>query len=235
MQRGPRTAPFDDVMERGYLLAAYDKAATLGTAAVHPEEPLRSIAVATKAGWVVRFGKLDKQRNSFLVSYEALPEQGGYRAVAVEPPRIERGFTAAAARAVELTTAGPHQSRAVVPSPDGNLFVYSYPAVTRSAEAFIGPDLRQLVSSDGNTVLATRVMHATETRLEVEVGGTRSASVVHRHRNEELEDTDVAFSIEYGMGQFVILPSKAAIMVNEFGVPHQFTEAEMRDLLNRKQ
>jgi hypothetical protein len=202
-----RTAPYNDSMDRGYLLAAYDQAAFKATDAVlalHPPQAKRRyIAVQNGGRWVVRFGELDAERENFVVSYEAKQDRdGSYTAKAIDPPWQERGFTASAARAVETALQGLRSkdgvsfNYAVLPQPDGTLYVYFYPSTKKVEEAFMGPDLRLTMSADGNKVVESHQPHTRPIRFEMEKDGT--------------------------------------IFVNEFGVPHYFTEAEMAEVRSRK-
>jgi hypothetical protein len=231
------TSSFSDVMERGYQLAAYQKALAGGTPAASkllraPSPKRHAIAVPSGRQLDIRIGELDDARQNFLVSADAsFSAEGTWLATPVNPPRAEPGFTAAAARAIETAQRGlTSQQRlnaAVIPSLEKQLYVYLYPA---AGEPVLGPDWRFLVSPDGNTLLETRVMHEAEARPALE--GKRVAAMAHRHPNEELEDSDVAFSISHQVGDLIMLPSTAAIILNESGVPNYFTSQEMQHMLD---
>src|SRR5450631_253428 len=81
-QSAPKPAPKPSdselaaITERGILLAGYDQAAANATDAVQTTHPpdgkvTRYIAHKTATGWVVDFGRLNPERDKFLVAYEA--------------------------------------------------------------------------------------------------------------------------------------------------------------------
>ena len=93
------------ITERGRLLAGYDTAAWHASDAVqakHPKEGsfVRYIARRTDRGWVVAFGRIDEEQNTFLVSFEATQGKGpdDFKDTASDPPKPDTGFFRSAAR-----------------------------------------------------------------------------------------------------------------------------------------
>jgi hypothetical protein len=124
-------------------------------------------------------------------------------------------------RALELAIASflgekrPYNS-ALLPAPDGNLYVYVYPAQVKDTIWPLGGDVRYTISTDGKRILKKRQLHKSILDMEYKaemyvVGG------VHSHvLTDVVEDTDVLYVLnrkpsipEYvGAGQrrFVISP-----------------------------
>src|SRR2546423_543492 len=77
-RKGPPTEDeLAGITRRGRLLAGYDAAAWHASDAVQAQRPkegsvVRYIARKTDKGWEVAFGKLDGERDRFLITYEAI-------------------------------------------------------------------------------------------------------------------------------------------------------------------
>ncbi len=165
------SAELAQITERGRELYAYDQAAWHATDAVlatHPNDGKdgRYIARKTDAGWVVAFGHLSEARDSFLIAH--LATQGKTpQEFSVEhftTPMIDTGFFFAAAKAFDLALKDfqgenvPYNV-AVLPAPEGQLYVYVLPAQTQEGIYPLGGDERYTVSSDGNTLIDKHRMH----------------------------------------------------------------------------
>jgi len=196
-----------DVTARGRALYEYDQAAWHATDALRAAEPAtqplgRYIARKSDAGWTVAFGRLNDQRDEFLVAYEATqgatPQQFTVRKF--EPPKTDTSFYLAAAKGIEIALQDFRGERrpynvAVLPAPSNQLYVYVVPAQTDTKVYPLGGDARYLVSSDGSTIVEKRQLHKTiiENRGELPKGTTPAASF-HTHILSDVpEDTDVFF------------------------------------------
>src|SRR5580700_408120 len=112
------------------------------------------------------FGRFNESKDAFLLAFEAVPTQDvKHPSVTVHEPMMEdreAWFHEALALdqfLPELADHGRSYNLAVLPAPDGNWFVYSYPAQTNLAVFPYGGDTRFTVSSDGVSLLATHKMH----------------------------------------------------------------------------
>jgi hypothetical protein len=196
------------ITERGRLLAGYDAAAWHGTDAVLALSPpngaiQRYIARKTDKGWVVAFGRLDKARDKFLVTYEATetgPER--YDAKKVDPPRASTGFELRAALAMDESQTDFLKSNperrpyniAAIPAEGGKFWVYFVPAPTRPGVWPLGGDTRYLVSADGAKVLEKRQLHKSiiEVAAPNDKPDARPVAGMHTHVLSDIpEDTDV--------------------------------------------
>lgn len=171
-----RTTPASEaelaqITERGRNLAAYDVAAWHGTDAVRALQPtegsvVRYIAKRTADGWTVAFGRLNENRDKFLINYEAI--QGStpkaFKASKLGPAKEDAGFFLFAARAIDTSLADfkgeerPYNV-AVLPAASNQLYVYVLPAQTNHGVYPLGGDVRYLVSGDGLKIIEKRQMH----------------------------------------------------------------------------
>jgi hypothetical protein len=193
------------VTERGRALYAYDQAAWHGTdafLALHPDTNglTNYICRKTTSGWVVSFGKWNEARDRFFLVYEAAEsgQPGEYQARKLDPPMDATSDLAAMERALELASADfprakrPYNS-AVLPTPDGNFYVYLYPGQVKETVWPIGGDVRYIISADGRQIIEKRPLHKTILDIEYKpnsgvVGG------VHTHILSDVpEDTDVLY------------------------------------------
>ncbi len=159
---------------RGMMLAHYDYAAWHATDAVaslnpEPEEIRGYIARQNGESWVVSFGRMSDDNQSFLVAYEA--RQNTYRpdsfsVVHHTPARRDAGDLFRAALALDVAradfgTPGRSYNAAVLPASGGEWFVYLTPAQVHPAVFPIGGDMRYRVSPDGTSILTKRRLHNT--------------------------------------------------------------------------
>lgn len=165
----PSRDELDRIAARGQQLAAYDRAAWLGSDAVlglSTEGITHYIARETDTGWIVSFGRLTANADTFLVALEARPvdHAAHYEARAITPPHPDVDFLARAARAIDTSveSLGPVSrpyNAAVLPASNEEWWAYLYPAPTMTGVWPHGSDVRYLVSRDGRDILEERRLH----------------------------------------------------------------------------
>jgi len=199
----PTSAELAAITERGRLLYEYDQAAWHATDAAQTANPKtvegqRYIAKKENGKWIVVFGKLSDDRSRFDISHEA-DEQATLRAFDVQKEPAERhdeGFFLFAARAIEVAIrdfGGSMRSYnvAVLPAAVDQMFVYLYPAQTKTRVYPLGGDVRYLLSLDGTKILEKRRMHKTILETAPK-SGKKTVAGFHTHVLSDLpEDTDV--------------------------------------------
>jgi hypothetical protein len=200
----PTSAELAAITERGRLLYEYDQAAWHATDAVQTANPMtvegqRYIAKKENGKWIVVFGKLSDDRSRFDISHEA-DEQATLRVFDVQKEPGERqdeGFFLFAARAIDVAIrnfGGSMRSYnvAVLPAAADQMYVYLYPAQTKTRVYPLGGDVRYLLSSDGTKILEKRQMHRTIIENHVSKRVKKVVAGYHIHVLSELpEDTDV--------------------------------------------
>jgi hypothetical protein len=198
------------ITARGRLLAEYDAAASHASDALQAQKPRqgavqRYIARKTDHGWEVAFGKLDGERDRYLISYEAIQGQDPetFEVKADDPPREDTMFFRSAAKAIDAALKDfvenfqgmrrPYNV-AVLPAERGQFWVYLVPAQTRPGVWPLGGDVRYLMSPDGTRIVAKRQLHNSiiEKEMPKEEGATKVAMGYHTHVLDDIpEDTDV--------------------------------------------
>jgi hypothetical protein len=165
----------DAISARGRLLAEYDQAAWHGTDAVLALKPVDSLVRGYLARrradglWEVVFGKVDAKSNAFLIAYRAVQRSAGdtsYSATAVSPRESDTEWYGRAARALDVArgafgSANRPYNAMVIPTGEGDWFVYLVPAPTQPGVFPLGADVRYRVSQDGRTMVAQRRLHNT--------------------------------------------------------------------------
>ena len=160
------------ITARGRALAEYDRAAWHATDAVLALRPdqgeiLTYIAQRQEGGWLVVFGRLSDGDRNLQVVYEArqgVTERDSFSVVRHSPARVDSGKLASAARALAVAKAvfgvpnRPYNA-AVLPTSNGDWFVYLLPAQTHPRVFPLGADVRYHVSADGRDILRKRQMH----------------------------------------------------------------------------
>ncbi len=209
----PPESELSDITARGRALSTYDFAAWHGTDAVMALKPAdgtitRYIARPTPTGWVVAFGRLTAARDTFLVSYEAIrtSQTGqfeGFTAVVHDKPIADTDYYVRAARALDTASAdfGPVRrpyNVASLPAPEGNWWVYVYPAPTVAGVWPLGADTRYLISANARTILDKRRLHNiviefSARSLPPAPGATIQAGTHTAVLREIPEDTDVFY------------------------------------------
>jgi hypothetical protein len=198
-------AYLDGVTERGRALYAYDQAAWHGTDAflvLHPDTNglTNYICRKTALGWMVSFGKWNEAHDRFFVVYQASESghPGKYEAWKLDPPLDATNDLAPMERALELaSTDFPRPNRpynsAILPTPDGNLFVYFYPGQTKATIWPIGGDVRYTISADGRQIIEKRQLHKTILDMEYKPNSGAVAGVHSHVLSDVPEDTDVLY------------------------------------------
>jgi hypothetical protein len=193
------------VTERGRALYTYDQAAWHGTDAffaLHPDTSglTHYICIETPAGWEVVFPKWNETHDRLLVAYEAkqAQEPQDYTAVKYDPPREGPEDLVAKEHALELAigdfgTPKRSYNTAILPAGDGNLYVYLYPAQTKSDVWPLGGDVRYTISADGKQIVEKRQLHKTILDFQFDPK-LKIVSGVHSHVLSDVpEDTDVLY------------------------------------------
>jgi len=196
------------ITARGRALEAYDQAAWHGTDAAQAVADGNTaglkyfIAQKTAGGWTVDFGNLDASGTTFLTVLEATSQDGRhFRATRLPAPRSDTGFLVAAAHAIATAEAvfqpvpDYKYNVAVLPNPDGTLYVYLYPAQTDVKIFPVGGDERFTMSTDGIKILDAHRMHNSILARPADVGVPSGAHTVAGFRTVVVEnvpqDTDV--------------------------------------------
>jgi hypothetical protein len=201
----PSTAELQAVTARGRMLEEYDVAAWHATDAVEalkPDHNAAALYIARKVGgkWEVVFGRMTPSHDKFLVVYRA--SQGDapevFKATKSEPPTEDSGFYFHAARAMETARKdfgqpGRPYNSYVLPTENGQLYVYFLPAQTNEGVYPLGGDARYTMTLDGSTIANKHQMHNSiiEKKNSVQPG-QELAGGNHTHvLNNEIEDSDV--------------------------------------------
>ena len=194
------------ITERGRSLAGYDEACWHASDSVMAKKPkpgsiARYIARKTDDRWLVAFGKLDDEKDRFLVAYEATQgkEPGVFTVKAFDPPKEDDGFLRSAARSIDTALKDFRGERrpynvAVLPAEKDQFWVYVVPAPTKAGVWPLGGDVRYRVSPDGAKVVEKRQMHKSiiENPAPAADGGNTLVAGMHNHVLSDLpEDTDV--------------------------------------------
>ncbi len=189
---------------RGQAIAAYDAAAWHATDAVlamHPPKDAVQMYIGRKSatGWEVAFGKLNDARDAFLISYDAEPTGDVLHPKIRETllPTTDQGDWLFIARAYDLARSQLKVSRqyngTVLAAPDGNWYVYFYPAQTTKESFPTGADTRFLVNHDGTKILDTHRMHMSLLENGPLPNGGKTEMTYHNAVLDDApEDTDVA-------------------------------------------
>ncbi|HKW11604.1 MAG TPA: hypothetical protein VJO33_14560 [Gemmatimonadaceae bacterium] len=175
-QSGPAQRRLDEISARGRALAAYQRAAWTASRQLLAKNPdpwkvSRYVAYHADSGWVVAFGRLCATRDTFYVSYIAMPAAvNGLRVdslfefEAFAEPGADTDFLVRAARAMDnAVMAHGHKPRAytaaAIPGGDGDWFVYLMPSADAANVWPLGDDVRYRFSADGERLLEARPMH----------------------------------------------------------------------------
>ena len=182
----------DGVTERGRALYSYDQAAWHGTDAFLELKPDTNglayyICTKTPTGWLVSFPRWNNAYDKLLVPYEAIESEPGRNEARRYDPSKEIGDNLAAMeRALELALADfPKPNRpyntAILPAPNGNLYVYLYPGQTKTTIWPLGGDVRYTVSPDGKQTLEKRQLHKAHPRSRIQAKFRRRCGNVQPH------------------------------------------------------
>lgn len=227
------TTDFAPIIARGRTLEAYDVAAWHATDAVQATKPtegsvVRYIAQQTNAGWVVAFGKLNAQRDRFLIAY--LATQGSttteFSVKKNNPSTEDTGFYLFAARAIDTALAAfkpEHHAYNifVLPTDSGQMYVYLEPAETVTGITPLGGDARYLVSADGLVIVEARRMHNSIIEKARPSDGAKIAAGYHTHVLSDIpEDGDVFYVLrqQHPVPEYIGTVHKCLYVINADGV-----------------
>jgi hypothetical protein len=222
--QAPTAPPSPDslrgIRARGVLLAQYDYASWHASDAVMELRPSGEQVqgyLARRDGpvWVVAFGRLTADQSAFLIAYEARqastrPDSFGVSVL--RPPRVDTGYFARAARALEIArkdfgqVSRPYNA-AVLPTGDGDWWVYLYPAQTRPDVWPHGGDVRYRVHADGRAIAAKRQLHKAVMEFAASPNaGALKAGMQASVLDDVPEDTDVFHVLVRGprVPQFIV-------------------------------
>jgi len=229
-QAAATSAELAAITERGRALFEYDAAAADASDAVVPKVGSDKsnmgffIGRKSDAGWTFDFGKLDADKAAYRVAFRALRAPGSrvFDVTKFDAPIAGDDFDAAAARGVALaaTDFGPvnrSYNYAALPAPEGNFYVYYYPAQTTRVHP-LGGDERYLVSADGRSLLDKHRMHRGifDQAPEVKPGYTLSAGTHSDIFSDVPEDTDVFHVLirKPRMAEYVATRNREMFLIN---------------------
>ena len=136
-----------------------------------PGQVQRYVAYHADSGWVVAFGRMNAERDTFYVSHIAIPAAvNGHRVDSTfefqtfAAPGPDTDYLVRAARAMDLATitlgvTARAYSAAAIPNEKGEWLVYLTPSADAASVWPLGDDVRYRVSPDGLRVLETHRMH----------------------------------------------------------------------------
>jgi hypothetical protein len=171
-----------------------------------PYRVQRYVAYHADSGWVVAFGRLNTERDTFYVSHIGVPAAvNGQRVDSLfefetfAAPGPDVDYLVRASRAMDLATITLGMTKrsytaAAIPDEKGDWFVYLTPAADAASSWPLGDDVRYRVSADGQRVLETRRLHAgmVDADRSVKRDGTRLTAAKQRKALHDVpEDTDV--------------------------------------------
>ena len=201
----------DEISARGRALAGYQRAAwtaSMQLLATNPDpwQVQRYVAYHADSGWVVAFGRLNAERDTFYVSQIAIPAAVNGRRVdstfefqTFAEPGPDTDFLVRAARAMDVATmalgvTARASTAAAIPNEKGEWLVYLTPSADAANVWPLGDDVRYRVSSDGRRVLETHRMHVGMIEANRD-GGSGDARLVAKGSGKALrdlpEDSDV--------------------------------------------
>ena len=210
-QSAPTQAQLDEISARGRALAGYQRAAwnaTVQLMATNPDptQVERYVAYHADSGWVVAFGRLDAQRDTFYVSTIAVPAAvNGQRVDSLfefhkfDVPGPDFDFLVRAARAMDTAVAAmgprarPYQA-AAIPTENGDWYVYLTPASDFTSSFPLGDDVRYRISPEADRILEVRRMHKGIVQFDrsTRSGSARLTAGVHKTSlRDEPEDSDI--------------------------------------------
>jgi hypothetical protein len=170
-----------------------------------PSKVQRYVAYHADSGWVVAFGRLNAERDTFYVSHIGIPAAvNGQRVDSLfefetfPEPGPDIDYLVRAARAMDLATMAlgatkRAYSAAAIPDEKGDWYVYLTPSADVASVWPLGDDVRYRVSADGQRVLETRRMHKGMVASE-RVGkdaARLTAGKRHKAMRDLPEDSDV--------------------------------------------
>ena len=200
----PMGAALAQITERGRQLAEYDVAVWCASDAVVAMKPVkgsvaRYIGRKNDDGWIVAFGRLNEQRDKFLIAYEATQGTNAreFGVKKFDTPKEDTGFFLFAAKAIETAlsdfkgAARPYNV-AVLPTNSNQIYVYVVPAQTKQGIYPLGGDARYLVSQGGSKIVEKRQLHISIIEFATPPELQKLEAVYHTAVLDDIpEDTDV--------------------------------------------
>lgn len=210
-QSAPTQAELDQISARGRALAGYQRAAWNATVQLmatnpDPSQVERYVAYHADSGWVVAFGKLDAQRDTFYVSTIAVPAAvNGQRVDSVfefhkfDVPGPDIDFLVRATRAMDTAVVamgakGRAYQVAAIPTENGDWYVYLTPASDFTSSFPLGDDVRYRISSEADRILEVRRMHKGMVAFDRAAHSDAARLTAGRHKTslrDEPEDSDI--------------------------------------------
>jgi hypothetical protein len=171
-----------------------------------PSQVERYVAYHADSGWVVAFGRLDVQRDTFYVSTIAVPAAiNGERADSVfefhkfDAPGPDVDFLVRATRAMDTAVVamgakGRAYQVAAIPAENGDWYVYLTPASDFTSSFPLGDDVRYRISSEADRILEVRRMHKGMVAFDRAAHSDAARLTAGRHKTslrDEPEDSDI--------------------------------------------
>ncbi len=205
-EQPPTAAELAEITQRGKLIAEYDQIAWHATDLVqaqHPEPGKVQGWVIEKQGddWLIVFGRLNEVRDELEIAYQVTTKPGMAESGVLNPKPNQtdkgllfREFLAMDNARTDFGNPGRPYNDAVLPGPNGQFYVYFYPAQTDNNVFPMGGDVRYLISADGKTILEKRQLHKTILETQAPPAGAKPAAGFHTHFLDNVPgDTDVAY------------------------------------------
>jgi hypothetical protein len=194
----------DAITDRGKKLFHYDLAAWQATDALKEmngsdgSKITNYIAKEENGRWMVYFGRLNENKDKFLVVYEAsqIGDSLEFKIRENSNPREDDGFLLAGKKAIETAKIDfGHRARtyniSVFPASSGCMYVYFLVAQKDPKSFPLGGDVRYLISPDGSRILEKRIMHLAVSEYKVPDSGKVQNSFHTAVMDDIPEDSDV--------------------------------------------
>jgi hypothetical protein len=193
----------DEITVRGKKLFQYDLAAWQASDDLKEIKPDWSkvsgyVAKEDYGYWTVYFGRLNENKDKYLVVYEVsqIGRSLKFKANELSTPREEGGFLLAGKRAIETAKMDVgYRVRtyniSVFPAPSGCMYVYFLVAQKDSKSYPLGGDVRYLISPDGTKILEKRIMHLAVSEYQVSDSEKVQNSFHSAVMDDIPEDSDV--------------------------------------------
>jgi hypothetical protein len=247
----PTVQQLNEISARGKALAEYDQAAWHASDAVEAAHPAagtvqRYVARKTESGWVVDWGYFNPDHTGFLITFEA--KQGAnptvYTVTKRDPPINDTDYIFNAASALEAAKkdflASSHSARpyniSVLPTTDGQWYVYAIPAQTDLAILPYGGDIRYTISKDGLNIHDRRMMHQSVLEESLPKDDQRPEFDFHTHILSNIpEDSDIFYAVtrKTELGEWVITEKYAYDITPTFSIDYLGETKQVADILSR--
>jgi len=204
----PTRAELDSISSRGIALYEYDRAAWVASDALMEQRPEpRSaqyyLVVRTEHDWNVYFGRLTDAEDTLYIVYSAREAVGDsvFSVTKLPTPVANTGDELHAARALVTArkafgpTSRPY-NHSVIPTGDGDWWVYLYPAQTVTNFWPLGGDERFRMSADGTRIIDRHRMHVTVLETPTGANADSAGRIPQSYYHSAIvdnrpEDTDV--------------------------------------------